>query len=158
MTCHDGEGCETQDLRHKIVKTAYLIVKKRPHLFIADDNSGDVSLLLQGFTDCNVEVDITHAHDGDEVIQHMEGDSSQFDLAVLDYYLPKKTGVEVTRLLQLNARLPKCPVVMLTSLPLASQSQELKLAGIREILTKPSDLDGYGKLAKRLLDLITGTD
>ena len=129
-------------------------MRKKLRIFLADDNPSEAPLLLQGFVECGVDVDIHAAKDGEDALAQLTQDSSSFDLVVLDYYLPKRTGGEVVQALVAAAAFPQCPVVILTStLPEELRIKALNL-GVSAVLDKPGDLDGYNKLASRLLQIV----
>jgi len=127
-------------------------VPKTPHIFLADDK-GELALLRQGFADCGVTVDIHLVKDGEAALQQLMQGSSAFDLVVLDYYLPKKTGGEVVQGL-IGEAFPSCPLVILTTALRPELRTKAINSGVRAILDKPSDLDGYNKLATNLLRLM----
>jgi CheY-like chemotaxis protein len=122
-------------------------------ILIADDNDHDVLFLLQGFADINVKVSPTCVGDGDSCVEMLSSHHG-FRLAVIDLYLPKKTGVEVLEML--TAREPgSAPIVILTSHVSEAQRRRLEEAGVHAIVEKPADLAGFASLASYLVTLMS---
>jgi CheY-like chemotaxis protein len=80
--------------------------------------------------------DIKEAVDGKEAIEKLQRDT--YDLIILDYMMPEKTGIEVCDWLRnsTNANQDK-PVILLTAKALESDRERAKKAGVTTYLVKP---------------------
>ncbi|MDX6696234.1 MAG: hypothetical protein QOF02_3837 [Blastocatellia bacterium] len=83
--------------------------------------------------------------------------NTDIDVAVVDIFLPHKSGLELLR--QMQARAPSVPVIMMTGDPDASHIPELIRAGAHDFLPKPVTKDvlinavSRGVEKKRLVDV-----
>jgi len=114
-------------------------------ILITEDNP-DIAFTLERYLLAELHI-IEVARDGIEAAQILR--SSDFDLLILDWNLPGKSGVEVCREYRLNGG--SKPVLLLT----AKSSSKEKIAGLDsgadDYLTKPFDL---GELSARVRALL----
>jgi DNA-binding response OmpR family regulator len=91
-------------------------------ILIVDDDAASRRLLEVRLRtlDCRVEM----ASDGDEALQRV--DSFRPDVILLDYMMPKLSGIEVVRRLKEDERYQGIPVILIT----ARGSQEDKVTGL----------------------------
>jgi two-component system, OmpR family, phosphate regulon response regulator PhoB len=83
----------------------------KPHLLVVEDEDALAALLQY-----NLEKEgyrVTHAADGEDAILRMGEDTP--DLVVLDWMLPKVSGIEVCRRLRGRAQTRNVPIIMLTA-------------------------------------------
>ncbi|WP_269714287.1 phosphate regulon transcriptional regulator PhoB [Caulobacter sp. NIBR2454] len=83
----------------------------KPHLLVVEDEDALAALLQY-----NLEKEgyrVTHAADGEDAILRMGEDAP--DLVVLDWMLPKVSGIEVCRRLRGRAQTRNVPIIMLTA-------------------------------------------
>jgi DNA-binding NarL/FixJ family response regulator len=78
------------------------------------------------------------------------------ELVILDYYLPRKTATEVVEQLRQARVMPACPVVVLTSHVPPSLRDALLAAGVKTVIYKPVDWDGFVELADQLHSMLRG--
>jgi len=79
---------------------------------------------------------VTLTYDGDEVLEAVRA-ADKVDLLLLDLMMPRKTGLEVLRILREEDRFKSLPIVILTA---GGNAQDLRAAmqlGATEVLTKP---------------------
>jgi CheY-like chemotaxis protein len=129
-------------------------LRKSYKILIADDNDEDTSLLVGSFQDAHVPVECAYARDGETLVQMLSQDPDDFDLAVLDFYLPKKNAGEALATLRSAQRLPNFPIVVLSSFLPPHHQDALSANGVRRILTKPSELSEYNTLVTTLLSVL----
>lgn len=77
-------------------------------------------------------------------------DSNQFDAAVVDIILPRKSGIELLK--ELSARDSTIPVIMVTGEPNISQIPELVRAGAYDFLSKPVTKDMLIRAVAKAVD------
>lgn len=80
---------------------------------------------------------ISEAEDGGEAVRLLQQES--FDLIILDFMMPEKTGVEVCEWLRAEADNPntKAPVILLTAKALEKDRELAKSAGVTAYIVKP---------------------
>lgn len=103
-------------------------------LLLADDEAALRFLLTETLSDEGYE--ITEAEDGGEAMKQLQEET--FSIAILDYMMPEKTGVEVCAWLR-NSDSPNrnIPVLLLTAKALEKDKELAKAAGITQYILKP---------------------
>jgi two-component system, OmpR family, phosphate regulon response regulator PhoB len=104
-------------------------------ILLADDETAlrfliSETLSVEGYA-------IMEAEDGDEAERLLRQES--FDLIILDYMMPEKTGVEVCEWLRGAAenRNRSIPVILLTAKALEKDRERAKKAGVTAYIVKP---------------------
>jgi CheY-like chemotaxis protein len=118
-----------------------------PKILLAEDNPADVYLIRAALEEHGVDVPLQVAAEGSEVLRLIEQQEvpgeSQLSLIILDLNLPRHDGIEVLQRLREKARVPRIPVVVLTS----SDSPRDRIAaselGADAFLRKPSNLEQF---------------
>ncbi|MFK7695593.1 response regulator [Paenibacillus sp. HJGM_3] len=103
-------------------------------LLLADDEAALRFLLTETLADEGYE--ITEAEDGEQAIKALRDNT--YHLAILDYMMPEKTGVEVCAWLR-NSDSPNrdIPVLLLTAKALDKDKEQALAAGITQYIVKP---------------------
>jgi DNA-binding response OmpR family regulator len=103
-------------------------------ILLADDEIALRFLLTETLNDEGY--DIIEAFDGKETIEKLKEDT--YDLIILDYMMPEKTGIEVCEWLRnsTNSNQDK-PVILLTAKALESDRERAKEAGVTTYFVKP---------------------
>jgi len=81
--------------------------------------------------------DVDLVSNGQEAVQHAA--SAPPDLILLDVMMPGLNGYAVCRLLRDSEKTRKTPIIIITALPSALDSEEGKLSGANEVIIKPLD-------------------
>lgn len=85
------------------------------HIAICDDDSAQLKktekLIMEAIAQYSTEID--RFSDGTELLKAMQNSDYVPDLAVLDIYMPKCSGIEVAK--RLNELAPECRIIFLTS-------------------------------------------
>ncbi len=95
---------------------------------------------------------VTLTYDGDEALDAVRA-AEKVDLLLLDLMMPRKTGLEVLRLLREEERFKSLPIVILTA---GGNAQDLRAAiqlGATEVLTKPFSPKKLYSLVARLTNV-----
>lgn len=126
---------------------------------VIEDNPGDIFLLRHALNEHGLEYEMVVAEEGEHALDYFRGlqnDAKNLpDLIVLDLNLPGWDGIALLeRIKSLSGPLP--PVVVLTSSDSPSDRQRATAAGVREFVTKPSQLDEFLSLGKHLKLLALG--
>ncbi len=97
---------------------------------------------------------VTLTYDGDEALKAVRS-AQKVDLLLLDLMMPRKTGLEVLRILREEDRFKSLPIVILTA---GGNAQDLRAAmqlGATEVLTKPFSPKKLYSLVARLTNVPT---
>jgi DNA-binding response OmpR family regulator len=105
------------------------------HILIVEDEEGIVQFLKQGLEEEGYVVSFAmDGHTGWELFQ-----SQRFDLVLLDWMLPKMTGVELCKeIRQQNAKLP---IIFLTAKDTVQETVEGLKNGANDYIKKPFSFD-----------------
>ena len=108
----------------------------RPHvpvLLVADDDEDILTLVQLRLSRSGYEVIV--ARDGEEALQLAQ--ETQPDLAVLDWMMPKASGLEVLRAIRADETTHDIPVVLLTARASEADIAEGLAAGADDYIAKP---------------------
>lgn len=104
-------------------------------ILVVEDDVRIGSLLEQGLREEGH--DVLRARDGDEAVSMALSD--QYDLILLDYMLPRRSGPQVVQ--ELRARGHRMPVLMLTARDAPEDIHLCLASGANDYLTKPFRFD-----------------
>ena len=96
--------------------------------------------------------EVVVARDGEEALRLAR--EKQPDLAVLDWMMPKASGLEVLRALRADEETSSIPVLMLTARASASDIEQGLAAGADDYIAKPFSPQ---ELASRVQSILTGS-
>ncbi|GFZ82411.1 hypothetical protein GCM10008018_30410 [Paenibacillus marchantiophytorum] len=118
-------------------------------ILLADDEFALRFLLTETLSDEGYA--ITEVEDGQQAIEQLEKET--FDLIILDYMMPERTGVEVCEWLRQSDNVNhQLPVILLTAKALDKDKEKAKAAGVTTYIVKPFSpiqlLDTVGQLLK----------
>ncbi len=121
---------------------------KKPKLLIVEDDEFLVDLLLEGFSDQKIEIEV--AYDGEKALEKVK--EVKPDLILLDILLPKIDGFEVLKRLKEDKSTAKIPVVILSNLGQKEEIQRGYKLGAVDFLVKASfSLEEVVKKVKKYL-------
>jgi DNA-binding response OmpR family regulator len=104
-----------------------------PVLLVADDDEDILTLVQLRLSRSGYEVVV--ARDGEEALRLAR--EKLPDLAVLDWMMPKASGVEVLRAIRADELTSSIPVILLTARASESDIQEGLEAGADDYIAKP---------------------
>jgi DNA-binding response OmpR family regulator len=102
-------------------------------LLVADDDEDILTLVQLRLSRSGFEVIV--ARDGEEALRLAQ--ERHPDLAVLDWMMPKASGLEVLRAIRANSETADIPVVLLTARASEADVQEGLDAGADDYIAKP---------------------
>jgi DNA-binding response OmpR family regulator len=105
------------------------------HILIAEDEAQIAESLKKNFNDEGHSASI--AADGKEALKLI--DSIKYDVVLLDWKMPKVTGLEVCKKIRVNKN--DIPVILITALGGISNKVEALNAGADDYITKPFSFD-----------------
>lgn len=116
------------------------------HIFVIEDNAGDVLLIRQILQQQHIPVRIHVARDGAQALFMLAEERFQPDLILLDLNLPKVPGYWF-----LERSKPKVPVVVFSSSSNPADIQSSVELGAKEFVQKPTDLQEYAERVSRIV-------
>ena len=122
-------------------------------VLLVEDNPEDAELTIRALKKNNMANKIHHVKDGDEALNFLfaQGDYSYRKIEnapkviLLDLKMPKVNGIEVLKVLKVDARTNKIPIVILTSSKENPDIQECYQLGINGYVVKPVNFDDFSK-------------
>jgi CheY-like chemotaxis protein len=132
---------------------------RKPHVFVVEDNPGDVQLLKMALESAQVDCELTIIDDGGEAMAYVQQQGKYTgavppDLAILDLNLPKNDGIEILQKMRGNRSFADVPVAILTSSSSPRELARIEGFHIARYITKPLDYDEYLKIGLILKDLL----
>lgn len=121
--------------------------RRVPVLLVADDDEDILTLVQLRLSRSGFEVII--ARDGAEALRLIQ--ERHPDLAVLDWMMPKASGLEVLRAIRANSETADIPVVLLTARASEADVQQGLDAGAVDYIAKPFSPQ---ELAARVHDIL----
>jgi two-component system, response regulator len=122
-----------------------------PTILLVEDDAAHAELIGRALEDSKVDHKLHHVSDGDEALAYLEGlpDVGAPDprVILLDFRLPRISGLGVLQRIRANQRLRMLPVVMLSSSGATRDVQTAYEQGANGYLVKPID---FGELRQRL--------
>ncbi|MES2410016.1 MAG: response regulator transcription factor [Bacteroidota bacterium] len=105
------------------------------HILIVEDEEGIVQFLKQGLEEENYQISAaTNGLDGFKLFQ-----SEKFDLVLLDWMLPKMTGLQVCQ--KIRETNSKIPIIFLTAKDTVQETVEGLKTGANDYIKKPFSFD-----------------
>lgn len=134
--------------------------ERRFHLFVLEDNPGDIALLRMALEGAGLDCDLTVIGDGSEALafiaSHGSGAGTAPDLAILDLNVPKCHGLEILAAIRADPVFAELPVAVLSSSSSPRDRAQMEIFRIVRYITKPPDLDEYLKIGHIVKELLTG--
>jgi two-component system sensor histidine kinase RpfC len=132
------------------------IIRKLPKkkVLIADDSLTNLQILSRTLEKDGHEV--VEAFDGEDALNKFAED--KFDLIILDFNMPRKNGLEATkmiRILEIGTNMNPIPIVILSADATRETERDALAAGASAYITKPI---GPQKLLDRLSKVFIGQD
>ncbi|TNC48430.1 response regulator [Rubellimicrobium rubrum] len=127
-------------------------------ILLVEDNEDDADLILYAFKKSGIENPVTRVAHGDAAVHYIEGTGPFADralhplpaLILLDLKLPRRSGLEVLKVIRDNEVARHTPVVILTS---SDQNTDIKRAydlSANAYLVKPVSRDALLALVQTL--------
>ncbi|MGO4269961.1 response regulator [Paenibacillus sp. TAF58] len=119
-------------------------------ILLADDEIALRFLLTETLSDEGYA--ISEAEDGQQAMEQLQKET--YDLIILDYMMPERTGVEVCEWLRQSDNANRdIPVILLTAKALDKDKEKAKAAGVTTYIVKPFSplqlIDTVGQLLQR---------
>ena len=86
------------------------------NILLAEDDEDDRAFFAEALTDINPNIELSHAHDGNQLLDLLNGGLNLLPEAVfLDLNMPLKNGFESLKEIRANAALDKVAVIILST-------------------------------------------
>ena len=125
---------------------------RRKRVLIVEDSDSLQLMMKWGVSNAGYDVDL--ASDGKQAIQMVQ--STIPDLILLDVMMPELNGFAVCRQLRENERTKHTPIIIITALTAAPDSEEAKLCGANEVIVKPVSREDLVKKVRAYLGSVFG--
>ncbi len=143
---------------NNLARRGLSMIEQAPILLVADDDPDFVLLLRTAFECSGSSSRIIHVWDGGELINYLSGDGVFANrrayplpnLLVLDWRLPRVSGLEALRWIRGQPGLGKLPVVILTGTEAPDATMNARLLGATAFLLKPLEFCGLTQIAAQL--------
>lgn len=127
-------------------------------ILLVEDDTNDVLLFRRAYHKCKLANPLQIVGDGEEAQDYLAGSGKYADrvsyplpaLVLLDFKLPRMSGLEVLAWMRSQAGLKRMPVVALTSSRERSDVNRAYDLGINSYLVKPVAFDNLMQLVKAL--------
>ena len=116
---------------------------KQLHVLVSEDNKVNQMVIMEVLA--KVGHQVTLVEDGEQALDAM--DANVFDLAIIDFNMPKVSGLEVIKICRFRKDLRNLPIIVLSADATPETQKICEEAGADEFITKPFN-------SKHLLGLI----
>ncbi len=124
-------------------------------ILVIEDNEADIMMLEMALAQAGESAKIQSITDGNEALDFADKPLDNPPLLILlDLNLGNVYGIAVLARLRRNAGLDKVPIVVLSSTRLSKDLESAMQLGAKDFWLKPSSLDGWRDLGKRISDLL----
>lgn len=106
---------------------------KRKRVLIVEDTDAVRLTMKLWLVAAGYEVDL--ASDGREALERVKAEPP--DLVLLDLMMPDVTGYVVCRQMREFEKTKRTPIIVITALPTAADSNEARMSGADEVMVKP---------------------
>ena len=128
-------------------------------VIVADDEASDNLLLTMAARDAEVEMTLTFAKDGEELLRMLNervASGNAPDVVVLDIRMPRCSGLEVMEVISVSEVLRRIPVVMYTTSRRVADMERALTLGVTKFEVKPSSYPELVAFAKGLVNVVRG--
>jgi len=135
-------------------------MSRRIHIFLAEDNPGDVELVRESLREHNIQYQLFLASDGAEVRRYLENlgresDIPSPDLVLLDLNLPQAHGYELFEVLRSHPLCKETPVIIVTSSGAPKDRERAAHLGAVRYFRKPIDLAEFLELGSLIRQVVS---
>lgn len=121
------------------------------------DNDENITKTIKAAltTNKNYKVDVVYS--GSEGLEELRKGDKKYDMVLLDLMMPKMSGIEVCQEMNKDKELKKIPVLIVSALPVNSESfQESQgkfneLEVVKDVLEKPFEVKDLFQKTKNIL-------
>lgn len=121
-------------------------------ILLAEDNMDHAELTIDVLREKSILNDIFHVTDGEAALRFIEEAASDRlpHLVLLDIKMPRKSGIEVLRVIKSDQRWKHIPTVMLSTSENAQEIEDAYSIGANSFISKPVGFDSFMKIIASL--------
>lgn len=120
-------------------------------ILVVDDSAADRTLIRIAFQQTGIRFHLRFAASGKEALDSLRSpELVRPSMCVIDVKMPGLSGLEVLRMIKLDARLAMIPVVMISGSDAESDIAAARAAHASGYITKPSDAAGLARMTETL--------
>ena len=125
----------------------------RKYVFMAEDNSNDVTLMMRALKKCQIPNSLVVVSDGREALDYLFSPELQElpSVAILDLKLPFIDGLEVLHRIRADERTRHLPVIIFSASIDESDRQMSLQLGADDFICKPINFDEFVNLMCRIV-------
>lgn len=129
-------------------------------ILIADDDLEDIELMKHTILSLAPQALVNHVLNGKEVIDLLSGcsDNELPHLMILDYNMPRMTGLEVLSMLNAEKRYSKIIKLILSTSASKIHIKQCLVNGARDYFIKPGNIKELEMLTRKMLALSLQAD
>lgn len=125
------------------------------NILLVEDNNDDSFLIVEAFKEIPTKNKVHVVTDGVEAIEFLRNEKKYIesplpDLILLDLLLPRKDGMDLLREIKKDQKFQTIPIIVLTVLKSDSELKKAYDLYANAYIVKPSNLDGYVKMANSI--------
>lgn len=121
-------------------------MKIAKRIILAEDNIADVELTKIAFEELELDLEVYHVFDGQQLLDYLRNQScDDIALILLDLNMPKMGGLDVLKSMYEDEELAKLPVVVFTSSAHESDVHACYEYGANAYVSKPIDISDFHK-------------
>lgn len=119
-------------------------MKSQKKIILAEDNIADVELTKIAFEDLQLDIEVIHVFDGQQLMELFKTQAlSEISLVLLDLNMPKMGGLDVLKHMYEDEVLRKLPVIVFTSSVHESDVHACYEFGANAYVNKPIDINTF---------------
>jgi CheY-like chemotaxis protein len=135
-------------------------MSKPLHVFLAEDNPGDVELVREALREHHIDFQLAVASNGAEARRYIEAmgtteDAPCPDLLLLDLNLPQADGYDLFAMFRAHSLCTLTPVIVVTSSDAPKDRERAAALGAARYFRKPSELAEYMELGSLIREVVT---
>jgi CheY-like chemotaxis protein len=136
---------------------------RKIHVLLAEDNRGDIVLVIEALAAHDIPHELQIATDGAEAMDFVmrmgtPGEQPCPDILLLDLNLPKIDGHEVLREFRRHPACETAPVIILSSSDRPADRETTRALGVTRYFKKPTTFDAFMKLGAIVKEAIEETE
>ncbi|RYY15526.1 MAG: response regulator [Chitinophagaceae bacterium] len=123
-------------------------------ILIAENDEDEQDFLKEGFDSSEYFEVVAMAMNAEGLFRILENNSELPDLVLTDLNMEGQNGYDVLRFMNSHPRFANIPVIVYSGSLLESVVTKCISLGAKEVVMKPSSLDGYQKFPAQLYELM----
>ena len=129
---------------------------KNRKVILVEDNLADVELVKISVRELENPVELIHVGDGQELLNFFKtAVLSEIAVILLDLNMPRVSGIDVLKHMQLDPSLKKVPVVMFTTSNSKSDIMKCYELGAKAFVCKPLDIFEFNNSIRSIVEFWT---